>query len=194
MLNKKIIIPGFVLMVLTQLYVPTRMIFSKERVLADGKEFKFKTRPIDPNDPFRGKYITLSFEANSANVPDAEGWNQGDPIYVLLTEDEEGFAKIISISKEKPIDDEDYVNASIGYVINDTLDWVSVDYPFTRFYMEESKAEGAEEAYRESSRDTNQVTYALVKIKEGEAVIEDVLIDGIPILEVVKAQQEKENQ
>jgi len=190
--TKKIIFPAFILMVLIQLYVPARMIFNKEAVLTGGKEFKFKAAPVDPNDPFRGKYITLSFEENSTQVTDAEAWNQGDLIYVLITEDEKGFAKIISVSKEKPIYDEDYVTASIGYIINDSLSMVTVEYPFTRFYMEESKAQGAEQAYRESTRDSTQVTYVLVSIKNGEAVIKDVLIDGVPIREVAKSQLENQ--
>ena len=179
-------------MVIIQLYVPVRMISNKEAVLAGGKEFKFRTAPIDPNDPFRGKYITLSFDENSAKVVNADEWKQGDPIFVSLMEDDLGFAKILSVSKKKPMNDEDYVAASIGYIINDTLSTVTIEYPFNRFYMEESKAKGAEDAYREASRDTTQVTYVLVSIKNGEAVIKDVLINGVPINEVVKSQ--KENQ
>ena len=193
-MNKKIIFPAFIVMVLVQLYIPVKMIINKESVLSGGKEFRFKTAPIDPTDPFRGKYITLSFEANSTNIPDAEGWNQGEEIFVLLGEDDKGFVKINSVSKEKPIDIEDYVTASIGYVIDDTLDWVSIDYPFTRFYMEESKAGNAEEAYREAARDTSQVTYALVSIKNGEAVVKDVLINDIPIKEVIKSQAEHQEE
>ncbi len=191
-MNKKLIFPAFILMVLIQLYIPVRMISNKEAVLAGGKEFKFKTAPIDPNDPFRGKYIMLAFEENSAKVTSAEDWNQGDLIYVLLTEDDKGFVKIISVSKEKPIYDEDYVSASIGYIINDSLSMVTIEYPFTRFYMEESKAQGAEQAYREAARDTTQVTYALVSIKNGEAVIKDVMINGVPIREMAKSQQENQ--
>ncbi len=39
-------------MVLAQLYVPASMIFRNERVIREGTAFKFKTAPIDPNDPF----------------------------------------------------------------------------------------------------------------------------------------------
>ena len=194
MLNQKIIFPAFILMVLFQLYVPVKMIFNNEAVIAEGKEFKFRTAPIDPNDPFRGKYITLAYEANSFNVPDASGWEQGDNIFVSLVEDSAGFAKIQSVYKEKPVNDEKYVAASIGYVVDDTLSWVSINYPFTRFYMEESKAESAGEAYREAARDTTQVTYALVSIKNGEAVIRDVVINGVPVREIAKSRRDNEVQ
>ncbi len=190
-MNKTILIPAFILMVILQLYVPVQMINRKESILRNGKEYKFRTAPIDPTDFFRGKYITLSFEANSLRMADAEEWNQGDPIFVLIGEDEKGFVKINSISKDKPVDDENYVKASIDYIITDTMSYVTVGYPFTRFYMEESKAQGAQDAYREAARDTNQVAFALVSINNGEAVIKDVMIDDVPISEVVKRLQEK---
>src|SRR6185503_880784 len=106
MAPKTIIFPAFILMVLVQLYVPVKMIFSNESLLEGGREFKFRTAPIDPNDPFRGKYITLSFKENSARVENAKDWNNGDQIFVSLTQDEEGFAKILEVSKEKPTDTE----------------------------------------------------------------------------------------
>lgn len=191
-MNKTILIPAFILMVALQLYIPARMISRKESILAGGKEFKFRTAPIDPTDPFRGKYITLSYEANSFHVANAEDWNQGDPIFVLLGEDEKGFVKINSILKDRPVDDENYVKASIDYIIADTLSYVTIGYPFTRFYMEESKAQSAQDVYTETARDTNQVAYALVSIKNGDAVIKDVMIDDVPISEVVKQLQEKQ--
>jgi len=184
--NKLILIAAFILMVIIQLYFPARMIGRKEAILSGGKEYKFRTAPIDPNDPFRGKYIILSFEANSTHVTNADGWNAGDPVFVILGEDEKGFVKINSVSKDKPVDDENFVKASIGYVVPDTISYVTVDYPFDRFYMEESKAQGAQDAYGEAARDTNQVAYVLVSIKDGDAVIKDVMINDVPIREVVK--------
>jgi uncharacterized membrane-anchored protein len=189
--NKTILIPGFILMVALQLYIPVQMINRKEAILRNGKEFKFRTAPIDPTDVFRGKYITLSFQATSLNVTNAQDWNQGDPIFVLMGEDEKGYVKINSISKEKPVDEENYVKASINYIANDTISYVSVDYPFDRFYMDEFKAQGAQVAYQEAAIDTNQVAYALVSIKDGDAVIKNVMIDDVPISEAVKKLQEK---
>jgi uncharacterized membrane-anchored protein len=185
-MNKTILIPAFILMVILQLYVPVRMISRKESILANGKEFRFRTAPIDPTDPFRGKYITLSFNAISTKVFNAEEWNQGDPIFVMLGEDEKGFAKINSITRERPTDNEDYVKASIDYIIADTLSYITVDYPFSRFYMDEFKARNAQNAYGEAAMDTNQVAYAIVSIKNGDAVIRDVMINDKPIREVAE--------
>src|SRR6187397_1273345 len=105
---KKIIFPAFFLMVLVQLYIPSRMIFHNEVVLVSGTEYKFKAAPVDPNDPFRGKYITLSFDANSFEIADTTPWDQGQPIFVNLTTDSAGYAKILDISSTEPMDREDY--------------------------------------------------------------------------------------
>jgi hypothetical protein len=53
--------------------------------------------------------------------------------------------------------------------------------------MEESKAYDAELAYRESVIDTTQIAYGLVAVKDGDAVLKDVMIDGVSIGEIVKA-------
>ena len=47
--------------------------------------------------------------------------------------------------------------------------------------MEESKAHNAEQVYIESAIDTTQIAYALVSIRYGDAVVKDVIINGIPI-------------
>ena len=69
-----ILLGVFVLVALMQLFVPANMIWSREKVLNEGKIYKFKTAPIDPNDPFRGKYISLNFEQNAIEVNNADDW------------------------------------------------------------------------------------------------------------------------
>jgi hypothetical protein len=52
--------------------------------------------------------------------------------------------------------------------------------------MEEKKAYDAEIVYNESLRDSiDHNTYALVFVKDGKAVLKDVLIDNISIKELV---------
>lgn len=185
-MNKKTIVLA-VFVVLVQWYVPANMILDQENILATGKEFKFKSAPIDPVDPFRGKYVTLNFEAIEFPVEDINEWKDTEQVYVHLTKDPEGYAAIQNLSIEKPEDHVDYVKASVAYISEYTPKKIVVRYPFDRFYMEESKAYDAELAYRESVQDTTQVTYALVSIKHGEAAIRDVMIDGTSIQSIVSA-------
>ena len=82
----------------------------------------------------------------------------------------------------------DYLSTTIDYITenDDKEKKLVLNYPFNRFYMEESKAKPAEDAHWEASRDTSQITYALVNIKNGKAVLKNVLINGKPIKEVVE--------
>lgn len=193
MTSKKFALPIFLALALVQLYVPAKMIYDKEDVIRSGVEYKFKTAPIDPNDPFRGKYLTLSFEENSVEVPLEESWVSGEPGYLLLESDEDGFVKIQSISKEKPVTKGDFLKAKVRYVINNPdSKQITIDYPFDRYYIEESKADHAEKIYREAAQHGQRTTYALVNIKDGEAVLKDLLIDGISIKEMVENQGDKD--
>ena len=94
--NKKILLPAFILVALVQLYVPSKMILHREEILDTGKEYKFKTAPIDPTDPFRGKYITLRYDENMVEIQNEKDWVRGETIYVFLAKDSDGFAKIKS--------------------------------------------------------------------------------------------------
>lgn len=192
--SKKIVVIAFVLVALVQLFVPAKMIWDKEDVLDTGIEFKFKTAPVDPNDPFRGKYITLTYDENSIKVTDEEDWVTGESIYVSLTTDNSGFAKVTSVSKNKPANNENFVRAKVGSVLGNGSNQLIIVYPFDRYYMEESKAYDAELTYRMSQQDTSKITYALVSVKNGEAVLKDVLIDGTSIREIVKVNQRKKKE
>jgi len=192
--SKKIILTAFILVALVQLFVPANMIWNKEATLNTGVDFKFKTAPIDPNDPFRGKYITLTYEESTIVVTDGQQYVNGESIYVSLTTDSAGYARIQSVSKTKPTDNENFVKAKVRTFWGDDSNELMIDYPFDRYYMEESKAYEAELTYRESQRDVNQITYALVSVKNGDAVLKDVLIDGTSISEIVRRVELVENE
>ena len=191
--NKIIVFAIFILVSLVQLFVPAKMIIDREDVLATGKEFKFRTQPIDPNDPFRGKFVSLQFSENSILIQNPNNWLSNETVFVLLTANEDGFAKIESVSKIKPAETLDFVKARVDYVQNSDSTILYIEYPFTRFYMEESKAPMAELVYNETVSDTNNITYGLVSIKDGEAVLKDVLINEIPIQEIVKKRNNSDN-
>ena len=188
--SKKMVLPAFILIALMQLAVPAKMIWDREEIMETGTEYRFKTAPIDPNDPFRGKYITLSYNEDTIAVENEADWTRGEEIYVSLTTDDAGFAKPKSVLKEKPTDQRDFLRAKVRFVSGNSPNELTIDYPFDRFYMEESKAPEAEQTYRRTEMDTSKTAYALVSIKNGEAVLKDVLIDGTPIGELVNANQE----
>ena len=187
MKNKKLLLGLFIAVALIQLYIPAKMIFDSENILKTGTAYKFKVAPVDPNDPFRGKYISLRYKENSFQVENEKDWITQESVNVLLTTTNEGFAEILSLSKEKPSDDSNYVTATIDYVSEDNSNRVHISYPFDRYYMEELKAYDAEVAYNESLQNSEvSETYALIYVKNGEAVLDDILIDGVSIRDVVE--------
>lgn len=189
--RKKILIAAFILVALVQLFVPAKMIWNRERIIDSGTEFKFKTEPIDPTDPFRGKYITLRYDENTFQVEDESEWYRDEDVYVSLKTDDEGFVKISAVSKGKPMNDNAFVMAKVRYTSYDSTNTLTIRYPFDRYYMEESKAYEAEKIHRQSQRDSSHLTYALVSIRDGKAVLKDVLIDEVSIREIVKNRQKE---
>ena len=194
MQHKKTYLFIFILVALAQIYVPAKMVYDSEVVLDEGRAFKFKTAPVDPNDPFRGKYITLSYDIDHFNVDTADAWENEDEMFVLLTTDEDGYAKVLGLSKIRPASDVDYVRAKAEWTgrarIGEGLKRVGIEYPFERYYMEESKAKPAERLYWNSNRDTGIPTYALVHVKNGKAVIKDVMVGDRSIRELVEENNE----
>src|SRR5690554_5026061 len=182
--SKKILLTAFIVVAIIQLVIPAKMIWDKERILETGKEFKFETAPVDPTDPFRGKYIVLQYKENSIILESDANWVSGEAIYVILKNNPSGFATISGISKEKPASSVDFVEAKVAFVTGNRNKTVNISYPFDRFYMEESKAYDAEQEYIKSQADSTKTTYALVSIKDGYAVLKDVLIDGVSVVEI----------
>lgn len=187
---KKLLLIICIITLIAQWAVPAKMIWQKENVLRSGKLFNFLTQPVDPAHPFKGRYITLNFEAGSFTTVhlDSAIENYDREVYVLLDVDKDGFAKVRQLVKHKPVNAADYVKASVNYINRMEHDsaTVMIDYPFTEFYMDEFKAVKAEGAYRESTIDSTQKTYAVVSILNGDAVVKDVMINNKPIREVVK--------
>lgn len=186
MKNKNILIMLFLFVAMAQLFIPSQMIYNQEDIINTGKLIKFQCEPIDPNDPFRGKYITLNFKESGIKVKNVKEWNSNETIFAKIETSKDGFSKIKSISKTKPNDDSIYLKLKINYRA-DYENKIYLDFPFNRFYMNENKAKNAEEVYAESTIDTTKTAYALVATKNGEAVIKDVLIDNISIKELAKA-------
>lgn len=176
----------FILLVFVQWYVPGSMIVKHENVLKTGQAFKFKTQPIDPADPFRGRYVTLQYEADEFQIQNPQDWKREEEIFVLIGEDGEGFAQIEKVSKTPFEESPNYVKASINYVNTNSAPKLQIQYPFNVLYMGEFKAPKAETLHRESNRDSSQIAYGLVKVKNGAAILEDVFINDVSISELVE--------
>jgi uncharacterized membrane-anchored protein len=185
----------FGLLVITQIAVPLRMIQQREHVLQAGTLFRFKTQPIDPADPFQGRYVWLRIEEDFVHIDeqDTDSIDHNTTGYAILSTDKNGFARFSAWSSEKPTDKIHYLKTKAR---GQAIRWedlqeladpsahkrtrihkgLQIDIPFTRFYMDETKAPLAEIRAREATR--NQDCWAEVRILKGIAVIEDVIAEG----------------
>lgn len=185
-MNKPIYISLLLLLFAAQLFIPSQMIYQQEDTLRTGTAYKFKTEPIDPTDPFRGKYITLNYDMDSYETNE-EDWPYKSPVFVYLKTDNQGFAAVKTLSKILLDTEDDYVVAESYNIYKGKLNF---SLPFDRFYMNENKALDAQISVRKAQMDTSRTCYALVYIKDGTAVLEDVLINDVSIQKFVEEYQE----
>ena len=183
----RLIITFFSLMVIAQLYVPASMIIGAERTVSHGKTFFFETAPLDPTDPFRGKYVQLRFTEERQKADKSAGYKKGQTLYALIEEDNRGSASIASLQPTEPENHADYIEVKVAWKTKKKL---RLTFPFSRFYMEESKALPAEKLYREASSDSSIKAFARVHIKEGKAVLTDVLIGERSLVELAAEYEE----
>lgn len=184
---KQVLIPAFLIMAYAQWFVPGNMIWGRQRVLDKGKVYKFQTQPIDPVNPFKGRYVSLNFSSNSFRTGKKHGLNYGQKVYIQPGIDSSGFAVIKSLLKKPPAGT-DYIEASVDYINDWNADSVAViyiKYPFEEFYMEEFKAPKAEKLYWDTATDHSK-TFAVIKAFKGDCVIEDLYINNKPIGELIK--------
>ncbi len=73
-----------------------------------------------------------------------------------------------------------YLTVRINQIYGQTA---YVHVPLDLLYMEESLAPAAERAYREHTRTSERNAYITVRIRDGNGMIENLWVDGVPIHE-----------
>ncbi|WP_298510003.1 GDYXXLXY domain-containing protein [uncultured Kordia sp.] len=174
----------FGLMVIAQIFASAQIVYKYESIISPENVYKFKTAPIDPNNPFMGKYVDLNFEMNFFVTEDTD-WHYGQTAYAYISKDENGYAVLETLSKEiLPNSEFDYVAVETSRHYHEG---VRFQFPFNTYYMKETKAYDAELLYRRNNRTENQQdVYAIVHIKNGNHVLTDVIIDGVSLKDAVE--------
>ena len=132
--------PFFILLICIQLAVPGSMIWKKEMILVKGTPYKFLTAPIDPYDPFIGKYIVLNFREQAYTLPPKQDVDDDAPVYISFRNNKNGFAEIDKVTKQIP-EGSDYLKTNVSRINREKQRvTVFINYPFNRFYKEINKA------------------------------------------------------
>ena len=193
---KKLSLISLGILILVQLAIPFSMIQGREKILREGKRFRFRTQPIDPADPFQGRYVSLRFEDDYIPWPEERKseLHYKEPIYALIEVDQDGFAHFTGWSKNIPATGAFLQTRHLWEKYNRSTDSSPPQYegffiklPFDRFYMDEAKAPRAEILAREATRATN--CWAEVSILDGKAVLEDVMAGGQSLRELAAEKE-----
>jgi hypothetical protein len=65
---------------------------------------------------------------------------------------------------------------------------VTLEFPFGRYYMEETRAQDAEDLYRERLAGGPGEAWVETRVLDGYAVLEELFIDGKPVLELLEEE------
>ncbi|MBW7907813.1 MAG: GDYXXLXY domain-containing protein [Kiritimatiellae bacterium] len=187
-MKKRIAIGVLLVVAAVQLAVPALMVQGRERTLREGEAFRFRTQPVDPYDAFRGRYVALSAEQFTINSDMPMKKRGGrERVYASLTTDADGYGAVSSVSRDAPTTGA-YIRATVWSVGDGK---VLVRLPLERFYLPEDEAPAAEAAYRTANSRGARAADIVVRVRKGDAVIEDLLIEGTPIRVWLKKEKKE---
>jgi uncharacterized membrane-anchored protein len=172
----------FAVVALAQLSVPAAMVWQREQTLKQGRVWKFRTAPVDPVDAIRGRYIALRFATEEFDAPvKFETGNKS--VYAVLKQDTDGFAEVDHLTTEAVETDE--------VVPVESAWWYGgkqhVRFPFNKFWVAEANAPAAERAYVENNRRDKQNAYVTVRVRRGDAALDQLFIDNEPLSEYLRS-------
>ena len=183
------LLPVLAVIAAIQLAVPVGMIVRRSTTLRFGRAYKFRTRPVDPYDAFRGRYVWLGFEQDHARWRGEIERVYRQNVYGRVEEGPDGYAVIRELTPKPPATG-DWLKVEVlypGWGTNANSTFFRL--PFDRYYVEETKAPKAEKAYWQHQNrrgQTNETSYAVIRIRNGESALEDLYIGGKPITEVLR--------
>jgi uncharacterized membrane-anchored protein len=129
-------------------------------------------------DAFRGRYISLEFEVEAQQISPPPNARYGQTVFVTLRSDGEGFAVIDQVLPNPPEDD-----AFLEAPLHGTV----VSLPFDVYWVNEREAPAAEAAYRAQSTGEKRNAFVTVRVFKGNAVLEQLYLDGVPLGEYLRA-------
>lgn len=184
----------FALMCAAQLAVPASLVIKHEQTRADGSFWKFQAAPVDPADPFRGRYVRLGFAVEREPVLMADPGliyvAYDTRMYAELEPGPHGFARLARLHQQRPVDaDVDYLDVFVRQMrVNETKEdegrppAAMVRLPFDRYYLPEHRAPQVERDYAEAARDAQDDTYVEVHVRHGHAALMTLVLDGQGVL------------
>jgi uncharacterized membrane-anchored protein len=170
--------------------VPGYLIQRGQATLQDGAVYRLRTAPVDPVDPFRGRYVVLDFEAASITLlkPDP-ALHAGQRVYAPIRVGVDGYAELAPPLPAPP-QSGDYLTVTVLWINGTEL---RLQLPFDRYYLDETLAPEAERRYWDANRagdddaeDPRRPAWVQVRVLDGYALTEELFIDGRPVHELLR--------
>ncbi len=191
-MNTKILLVALAVVCAIQWAVPVWLMQRAQITLAQGSVYRFRTMPIDPLDPFRGRYIALDFEA--ARVKLRAGGHRfatGERLYAPILVGEDGYARLGLPLPTPPVHG-DYLPVRVEWIGDEEI---GLRLPFDRYYLDESRARAVEQAHAQADRSHSEAdahSHAVVRVRNGDALIEELYIDHRPVSAWLRARHSVE--
>ncbi len=163
---KKFILPLLILTIMIQLFVPAYTVYEKYDTLKTGVEYKFE---VELYSSFSDGYVSL-YAKSQRNYQYSEDEGQ----YGLIAVGHEGYAYIDSTSHTKPSSGDYIKSSSVRYFA----------LPIERYYPDEEISTELENLIFSNSK--NFHPYVILRVKNGNSVIQGVYVDGVRIEDYLK--------
>lgn len=147
-----------------QFAVPLTMIVQKEAVRDQGAELRLRLLPVDPADPFRGRYLALRFAVEEPGYDLPPG--DSAPLFARFGRDAEGWDVIEGFTtdgKQPGVLRVERVRGSGN----------RIRVPWNRYFVNERRAPAIEDEVRRAMRPGADAppVYATLRVAGGDAVI-----------------------
>ena len=117
---------ALIAVVVAQALLPLGLIGWNELALATGKEVTLRTAPVDPIDPFRGRYVALRYEISNLPAPYAPGTT----VWVPLREAGDAWIAAGDATRDRPD----------GTAIRGRVTNGGIRYGIERYFVDEDEA------------------------------------------------------
>lgn len=174
-----------------QLAVPAYMIYEQNQILSDGVVYKFKTRPIDPYDPFRGRYVILRYDVTADPIAADDSLQKGDWVYAIIDNNDKGFATFTKLMTDEPEGGQDYIELEVAWGSLESGYYVRV--PFTRYYAQEDVAPKIEQVVWDIQDEDMDGVYVEVSVLNGKATLKELYIDDLPVRDFFDKKLQKQD-
>ncbi|MFU8881054.1 MAG: GDYXXLXY domain-containing protein [Rhodobacterales bacterium] len=155
-----------------------KMVTDRAALLRDGREVVLETGAIDPRDLFRGHYISLNLDITRI-APDTvtldPALEPGMPVYVTLSERDDGYWRAAALSAEPPRSQEPVIRGMLNTVLPDQI---AIGFPFDRYFAPEARALELEALDR-----ANRLGVILALDAAGHGAIKGLMLDGARLYE-----------